>query len=512
MSFGPKTQREILHSKRVNLKEAYKSDLYLQKLLLDADHSYKRNKPVRINRKKIIKILTIMKKDILFERDPTISRLKNENNTFKDKYRDLKKKNNYVPEPNFNNLKDEYKKIGYKIPNISPEKNNLFKINPLIEQNNTNLINGLRLNFIEKGNINIAFKSMNYLNRLYNITEKLLEKLKKKKKGIMKHDSFTFRNNIVNNVSFNFDKSKDEELLTSIKNLLKLIKIEVEKFNKKHNKSFSSNQLNKIEKIEQKPNFKTTSKIKKFNLKKSEQSIKIEKNSYFKGFSKKNKISNYSINKTSKIKNLIKTLSFDEDDDDNLKLNLKKCNFSQIQKTNKIPKLKTNNLIFETSKKSRNSQNFFNSQKNDTNYTINSSAFNTNSNFYTTFSINKNTIILENINKKFFLENIYNDLNEGEYQNVEKKLIKYLKYLKNLDEETIKALINKYDQKNIIINLKELKEISNKKRLKDKIEKLYINNHEINRIKDSLNKMKENEVTISNFDKNYIKIINKEYL
>ena len=512
MSFGPKTQKEILNSKRVNLKEAYKSDLYLQKLLLDADHSYKRNKPVRVNRKKIIKILTIMKKDILFERDPTISRLKNENNIFKDKYKELKRKNNYVPEPNFNNLKDEYKKNGYKIPNISPEKNNLFKINPLIEENNTNLINGLRLNFIEKGNINIAFKSMNYLNRLYNLTEKLLEKLKKKKKGIIKHDSFTFRNNIDNNnVTFNFDKSKEEELLTSIKNLIKLIKLEVEQFNKKHNKSYSSNQLNKIDKIDKKQNFKTSSKINKFKLKKSEHIIKIEKNSYYKEFSSKNKISNYSINKTPKIKNYIKTLSFDEEDD-NLKLNLKKYNFPQTQKANKIPKLNTNNLIFESSKKSRNSQNFFNSQKNDTNYTINSSALNTNSNLYSTFSTNKNTIILENINKNVFLENIYNDLNEGEYQNVEKNLIKYLKYLKNLDEETIKTLINKYDKKNIIINLKELKEISNKKRLKEKIEKLYINNHEINRIKNSLNKMKENEEKISNFDKNYIKIINKEYL
>jgi len=62
MSFGPKTQREILNSKRVDLKEAYKSDLYLQKLLLDADHSYRRNKPVRVNIKKIIKIFNKIKK------------------------------------------------------------------------------------------------------------------------------------------------------------------------------------------------------------------------------------------------------------------------------------------------------------------------------------------------------------------------------------------------------------------------------------------------------------------
>ena len=506
MSFGPKTQREILNSKRVDLKEAYKSDLYLQKLLLDADHSYRRNKPVRVNRKKIIKILTTMKKDILFEKDPKISIIKNENDTFKDKYSDLKKNNNYISEPNFDNLKDEYLKNGYKIPKFSPEKNNLFKINPLIEENNTNLINGLRLNYIEKGNINIAFKSMNYLNRLYNYTEKLLEKMKKKKKGIIKNDSLTIRNknNIVNNVSFKFDK---KETLKKIKILLKLIKIEVENFNKKHNKSFSSNQLNKIEK--KKSNLKiSSSKINSFNPRNNEQSVKLE-NNYFKGFSQKNKISNYSINKTPKLNKYIKTLSFNEEDD-NLKLNLK--NFTKTQRTNQFPKLKNNKLIFEPSKKSRNSQNFFNSQKNETNYTINSSVFNTNSNIYSTFSTNKNTIILENLNKNAFLENISNDLNLGEYQNVEKKLINYLKHLKNLDDESIKALIEKYDKKNIITNLKELKEMSNKKKLKDKIEKLYMNNHEINRIKNTLNKMKEKEEKISNFDKNYIKIINKEYL
>ena len=151
-----------------------------------------------------------MKKDILFEKDPKISIIKNENDTFKDKYRDLKKNNNYVSETNFNNLKDEYLKNGYKIPKFSPEKNNLFKINPLIEENNTNLINGLRLNLIEKGNINIAFKSMNYLNRLYNFTEKLLEKMKKKRKGIIKTDSLTVRNINIdnNNVPFKFDKKK----------------------------------------------------------------------------------------------------------------------------------------------------------------------------------------------------------------------------------------------------------------------------------------------------------------
>ena len=506
MSFGPKTQREILNSKRVDLKEAYKSDLYLQKLLLDADHSYRRNKPVRVNRKKIIKILTTMKKDILFEKDPKISIIKNENDTFKDKYNDLKKNNKNISEPNFDNLKDEYLKNGYKIPKFSPEKNNLFKINPLIEENNTNLINGLRLNFIEKGNINIAFKSMNYLNRLYNYTEKLLEKMKKKKKGIIKNDSLTIRNknNIVNNVSFKFDK---KETLKKIKILLKLIKIEVENFNKKHNKSFSSNQLNKIEK--KKSNLKiSSSKINSFNPRNNEQSVKLE-NNYFKGFSQKNKISNYSINKTPKLNKYIKTLSFNEEDD-NLKLNLK--NFTKTQRTNQFPKLKNNKLIFEPNKKSRNSQNFFNSQKNETNYTINSSVFNTNSNIYSTFSTNKNTIILENLNKNAFLENISNDLNLGEYQNVEKKLINYLKHLKNLDDESIKALIEKYDKKNIITNLKELKEMSNKKKLKDKIEKLYMNNHEINRIKNTLNKMKEKEEKISNFDKNYIKIINKEYL
>ena len=507
MSFGPKTQREILNSKRVDLKEAYKSDLYLQKLLLDADHSYRRNKPVRVNRKKIIKILTTMKKDILFEKDPKISIIKNENDTFKDKYNDLKKNNNYISEPNFDNLKDEYLKNGYKIPKFSPEKNNLFKINPLIEENNTNLINGLRLNFIEKGNINIAFKSMNYLNRLYNYTEKLLEKMKKKKKGIIKNDSLTIRNknNIVNNVSFKFD---EKETLKKIKILLKLIKIEVENFNKKHNKSFSSNQLNKIEK--KKSNLKiSSSKINSFNPRNNEQSVKLE-NNYFKGFSQKNKISNYSINKTPKLNKYIKTLSFNEEDD-NLKLNLK--NFTKTQRTNQFPKLKNNKLIFEPSKKSRNSQNFFNSQKNETNYTINSSVLNTNSNIYSTFSTNKNNkIILENLNKNAFLENISNDLNLGEYQNVEKKLINYLKHLKNLDDESIKALIEKYDKKNIITNLKELKEMSNKKKLKDKIEKLYMNNHEINRIKNTLNKMKEKEEKIFNFDKNYIKIINKEYL
>ena len=511
MSFGPKTQREILNSKRVDLKEAYKSDLYLQKLLLDADHSYRRNKPVRVNRKKIIKILTTMKKDILFEKDPKISIIKNENDTFKDKYRDLKKNNNYVSEPNFNNLKDEYLKNGYKIPKFSPEKNNLFKINPLIEENNTNLINGLRLNLIEKGNINIAFKSMNYLNRLYNFTEKLLEKMKKKRKGIIKTDSLIVRNINIdnNNVPFKFDKKKNEEILKNIKILLKLIKIEVENFNKRHNKSLSSHQLNKIDK--KKPNLKiSSSKINLFNPKINDQSVKLENNYYFKGFSQKNKISNYSINKTPKFKNYIKTLSFNEEDD-NLKLNLK--NFTKTQRTNQFPKLKNNNLIFESNKKSRNNQNFFNSQKNETNYTINSSVLNTNSNIYSTFSTNKNnTIILENLNKNAFLENISNDLNLGEYQNVEKKLIKYLKNLKNLDDESIKSLIEKYDKKNIITNLKELKEMSNKKKLKDKIEKLYMNNHEINRIKNTLNKMKEKEDKISNFDKNYIKIINKEYL
>ena len=113
----------------------------------------------------------------------------------------------------FKDLVKLYKSRGYRIPNFSINEHNIFKINPLLEDNATTISNGLLANHILKKN-DESQKTINYLKKLGDI---LSEKL----------SNFDFKKNFkkmkIVNLKTISEENSEEALKKQIEILLNLI-------------------------------------------------------------------------------------------------------------------------------------------------------------------------------------------------------------------------------------------------------------------------------------------------
>ena len=113
----------------------------------------------------------------------------------------------------FKDLVKLYKSRGYRIPNFSINEHNIFKINPLLEDNATTISNGLLANHILKKN-DESQKTINYLKKLGCI---LSEKL----------SNFDFKKNFkkmkIVNLKTISEENSEEALKKQIEILLNLI-------------------------------------------------------------------------------------------------------------------------------------------------------------------------------------------------------------------------------------------------------------------------------------------------
>ena len=175
-------KKRIKNRPNLNLEKIYQNDNYLIQTL-------KRTKRVTIENPVIIlehnlqRLLKKIYKEIKFLNDPIIKEINNENNNFQSDYNRLLEKFQNNTSVIFQDLINLYKNKGYKIPYLNCD-HNLFKVNPLIEENTNKIIHYflLQRNVKTKKEI-LLIKSLVFLRKL----NKLIvtnNKIKKKKKKI----------------------------------------------------------------------------------------------------------------------------------------------------------------------------------------------------------------------------------------------------------------------------------------------------------------------------------------
>ncbi len=128
----------------------------------------------------------------------------------------------------------------------------------------------------------------------------------------------------------------------------------------------------------------------------------------------------------------------------------------------------------------------------------------------------KNAIISSSTrNKKSLLEEkdryiniIYKELKAGKYEDIEDKMKYYLKS-KKMGENEINYLLKKYEYKNLNSNFQELKKLINENNLSKKIERIYLNNHDFNRIEPLMNAFNKKDKEIFLFENKISNIYNK---
>lgn len=91
---------------------------------------------------------------------------------------------------------------------------------------------------------------------------------------------------------------------------------------------------------------------------------------------------------------------------------------------------------------------------------------------------------------------IYKQLKAGKYENIENKMRNYLEKTKKFDDEEINYVLKKYNYKNLKSNFNELKQYIKEKKISKKIERIYLNNNDYNRIETLMNSLnnKDNEI------------------
>ena len=445
--------------------------------------------------KELKSTLLKLKTKFNFSEEPSIKNLKLQNEEFITNYKKITtKKIKYFKDETFRELIDEYKKKGYKIPNLTLQ-HNIFKMNPLIENENEKIIDGLQTNFktishSEDINKNIASKSMFYLKKLRDLIEQKFIQFKLMRKN---NNNDSINNNKIERISFihfnktNFNnmnniKESKKQLLETIQKLLKLIEeeplIDYTKINynlnKKQNKTFKLFHIK--------------------NRRNSNQGKRLSRNI--------NNIKNYFSkhlftieNQKKKKKNSSNVTRFTDIfsvfNNNTKSLNIISSN-KKINQINLFEKNSDNNIL--SSQRSRN---------NDLNTLPQTERNENNNNILTTNYSNYSDFPYQN--DKDFIKFAYDNCIKDNFKDVEIYLRKYLIKYKGLSDEKIDYFLNHFNKKNFYNNINGIKAIVKNRKIGQKSETIYLHEHIIQRIKSKLRNMFDEEKLIKNLDKKYVK-------
>jgi len=325
----------------------------------------------------------------------------------------------------------------------------------------------------------------------------------------------------------NTDKSNNNEVILSTKgsgnavlkrNPLSFLSVRLKKYpirpknidsmlsnNQTESSQYTENNIGKEKKIilkKSKPDINLKIKNIYPNIKNNDKRIKTAKNyekiKEFKSYSKKTTCSNIEkyIEKTKKNKFCQST---------------KKANNSELKKINNS---KNRNGFSPQKELSKYSENSFDNSKKLYILSKRVSEDKMNVSRNTNFSSEITNIgkTEESERKKSkFLNKTYMKLKKGNYDSVEDLMHKYLKDIKKLDKNEYDDLMNKYNYKNFRNNIIELNMKVGNNKIRNKIEKIYSNNHIFKRISTSLNNMKEEEINIDRLEKMYTSGVNRDY-
>ena len=553
----------------IDIEKEFENDNYLIQTLKRTS-KFQNDKKLIQYENNLNNVLNLINQRIKLRNNPKTKLMHEENNEFLRQYKYLSETFEKQMEKVLEDLILIYTKKGYHIPKFS-YKNNIFKINALIEANSEKLRLLLMEELRNKKNI-IGPKTLMFLNKLNYLVKILITKdpnlVKKYNKLLNKNDPY-------------INKESIEQIKIYIKNIIQLLKnVKINKIgsNKpKRKSSFLSKipQLNNI-RISNKKNSIKTDLI---NINNNNNDILSTEGS-LSAFKKRNpnsflsmRLSNYSI-KPNKLINTInsrndfitsKKILYENKTEENTNINNKKKIF--FQKSKPIINLKMKTIFSNISKaKSRNEKilpeyktqsdskkticsdiskyikqakinNLYKSEKKI--YTLglrktsenkiqnndfplskkpskyieysydNNISKNYNINISSSDTIKKVKTIEKEEEKTQFLWNAYKKIKKGKYEIVEDIMNKYLKDIKEFDINDQNILMKHYNYKNLRNNLFELNMKISDDSTRKKIEKIYSNIHILKRIKPVLNNMEEKEINIDRLEKIYTSGVNK---
>ena len=451
-----------------------------------------RNKMLILEGREISQTLKNIKSKFKFSKTPLIQKIKEENNKFKTNY-NLLNKNKKEKKINLNieDLILQYKEKGYKIPKFS-SSNDIFNSNALIENDTEKMIKKM-INNNSKKKISKSYSNLNIniikenekkiLLYIYKLNKLIDDKLHKQ--NFLENFNNEFNQNLINlnqNQEKNIEES-DKELLIKIKSLLNLI--------------------NEAEKDSNKPKKKL---------------LRLPSKNYSKQFS--NKINQSSSQKLISIPISLSESTFNKsNNNNNVKNTFSTCDILLNNKNEKIIKsLKSYPPIFQNkTKKNYNKENIIknivlnpkrNSKKKEySNYNNYHNLIKSRTSSRSTIFSNRNNLSENKKNdceenceisyKKLFLGN-----NNKDTLNILKQ---YLQKIKNYSNEELNNIWETETKENLLNNVIKIKDIIKKGKIKEKSEKIYLNNTLIQRIKPKLQKMTDTDRKIQNFEKDYIK-------
>ena len=529
-------QRKPLH---LDIEKEFENDNYLIQTLKRTS-KFKNDKKLSDYEKSLQDLLYYINDQILFNTNPKIKRIHDENEEFLKPYKYLSKTFEAQTEQVLKDLIIMYTQKGYRIPKFS-YKNNIFKINALIEENDEKLRLMLLEEYKKKQNI-IGPKTLSYLNKINILIKILLTKdnnlIKKYNKLLNKKEAKSIK------------KETIEQLKTDIENLISLI---------------NTIKINTYDKIKRKSSFLAVNHYNNFNRLLNSKNSSLNELLIYTSPTKNKNIENNSRLSTNEFQSN-KLIS---------SMNTKQViiPFEKIQRLNTVKNVNQKNIFFKKSKpvkmksffarsqierlKSENNQSTYSdlgkyinqakknkpyqSEKYSNKYLLGLKKNNDNikrnhflTNKYLGYSFDKSfkktfskkfseekgkdlsrnynhipnlkklntgqTEILDEKRSKF-LNNAYNKIRKGKYEYVEDYMRKYLKDIKDIDPKEEETIMKYYNYKNLKNNLLELNMKVNDEKTRKKIEKIYSGIHILKRIKPILNNMKDKENNIDRLEK-----------
>lgn len=422
-------------------------------------------------------------------------KLKEENDFFSTTFKKMKNINvflhngnpKYEKEKDFESLRDLfsiYKERGYKIPNLSPDKE-IFKIEPLLESDSFKLVEGF--NLYPKS----TKKNVNYIEKILTFIEYMISE--RKGKYIPKNQINRFRSFSSETLS-----SFDEKVMGS-KFQKKKVKLTI--LNNGDEKTISTNaECNQnyqtiISQIYPKKQASTRALLEDIKnlIKLIEQirplQIKLPK--------RKN-ISSNAISTLSPIKTGIEVSHFSS------RLRKKKNSF-----------LGFNNLINQTVNKSNNGSPTSKKKKEKIclAHTLEANKPHSPNNNLNTLSSNNDIVIVNKCHnlhdEEEFLEYAYKKLKENNFLTVFQILKIYLLKFKNLSAKELKSFLdnNHFHSGNILYDIKKIKEKLLKDNISEKSKKIYLSMHSYYKHAIQLEKLSLSDKEIKNLDKQLLKKI-----
>jgi hypothetical protein len=507
---------------RINLEKIYQNDNYLIQTLKRTKRITFDN-PVEKFENNLEKLLKKIYKEIRLLEDPLIKEINKENTNFKSDYSSILENFQNSTSKTFYALINLYKNKGYKIPSLN-YNHNIFKVNPLIEENTNKIMHY----FLTQKNVKtrkeiLLMKSLVFLNKL----NRLINKNKKNEK------KFSFIPSQIKTKDSDNNIDKLKQYIQSIMDLINNISnLEINEIN--NNKTIEINDIISRNKSNKFPRESLT--IQNENFRKS---IRLNTPDNFLNLEK-----SYIIENNNEIHNICKKEQKLSDAD--IKRRKRVFNtFSHLKKRNisfKFNKLNTNKYNFErnlngktyiNSLESRNKKlNIYSNKYSKT--VTNLKKFDKNDKsglplfIRTQTTERSNNSLIENkkidldsknmtttnftpfLNKNEFFKFAYKRLKKGNFEDIENYVKKYLNEIQCKNNEETEITISKYNYKNFKNNLDEIETFIKKSQLDRKTEKIYFNNFLSRRIVNSLENMREKEAQIFKFNKIITTLGNKD--